>query len=70
MSLVWTSRNVMNPRIQCVLTQWNPGFSHFHLEVVARRENRAGAGGAGLGLLPRWGLSRGLARVVMGAGCP
>jgi hypothetical protein len=53
-----------------VLTPWKPGFSHFHPGVVARRENRAGAGGAGLGLLPRWGLSRGLARVVMGAGCP
>jgi hypothetical protein len=60
----------MNSGIHCVLAQWIRGFSHFHLEVVARRENRAGAGGAGLGLLPRWGLSRGLARVVMGAGCP
>src|SRR6185295_9631974 len=26
MEVRWTSRNAMKPRIQCVLTQWKPGF--------------------------------------------
>jgi len=53
------SRSSQHPESRntsCVLTRWNPGFSHSYPGVVARRENRGGAGRGGRGLLPRLGL--------------